>query len=167
MNCTLSAHAHSLSPSFPAWIPLFSQTSSTPSSPSSLWQLFACCLKPKFQSHPSCFFLSHPIPASTLKNTKCFSEDWKYVFQFFLSCYAGPFPMCLCYPSHLEMDLFSHLLYPDCSHDLFGKKQDVAEMILWDILGEDFIALHSLFWNSALKPLTSLHKRTGLALEDE
>ena len=47
------------------------------------------------------------------------------------------------------------------------EKQDVAEMILWDFLGEDFAAPHSLFWNTALKPPTSLHKRTGLVLEDE
>lgn len=115
-----------------------------------LWQLlFACCLNPKPQSHPSCLFLPHHISNLDTQNTKCILVDWYYGYKFFLSCYTGPFAMWL-YCSSQEMDLFSHQLYLDCPGDLFEKIGCGRNIMR--LGGEDFAASHSLSWNTALNP---------------
>lgn len=87
-NCTLSADAHSLSPSFPAWILLFSQISSTPSSPIFIVTTpFCLLLKPQILE-PHFVFLtltSHTQPLySKILNAFWQTEIWIQILSILL-----------------------------------------------------------------------------------
>lgn len=99
VSCIWSADAPSLSFSSPAQPSVFPiSVIATP---------FACCLNRKSELSMMLLFHSHLISNLYSENINYFLVDWKYEYEFLLSCNTGPFAMWLSCSSHQKMESIS------------------------------------------------------------